>query len=400
MKDKKQVINLIEEIKAKIRENKYLSGKVLEQDFYKIKELIWEDIDKPEKSDLTVLSYIHSFLINEVCEIHHIEEDMNNSEILRSNLNIREVEGQLNDGKRAFRTYNFNNVDYEYYFIGDLHSDTISLKRILKSCDFFDSIINKSNKRLIFLGDYVDRGKAHLEIIEMILLLKYLFANNIYLLRGNHDGGKIEDDKVQLPVRKEEKNQDDDYFLLYVYNLSKSNKTFLPELPNKYLELFDSLCNIALFSFESIRVLAVHGGIPRPKADSKKCFDYIRNISDLTDDRIVDNLNKSIMDNMRWSDPCEKIDELDINRGRFNFHKEHLIEFIDSIGVDLLIRGHEAEKEGFKEFFDRRLFTLFSSGIITDDNNENINIETAYKDVTPKILKINTGNIEIIDFNL
>lgn len=400
MKDKKEIIGFIDSIKNKINENKYHLANDLKEDFFKVKEYIWKDINNVKECDLSNISYIHSYLVNEVCKIHTIEEDGNNKDILKCSLNIREINGKLIDGKRAFDIYTFTDNDYEYYFIGDLHSDTISLKRILEASEFFESIINNKKKRLVFLGDYVDRGSAQVEIIEFILLLKYIFPNNIFLLRGNHDGGSIEDNNVKLSVGRPKDDIDDDYFLLYVNNLSIHNNTFQSETVNKYVEFFKSLCNTAIFNFEKINLLAVHGGIPRPKTDLNRCYSYIKTISDITNENIIDDINRTIRHNMLWSDPCEKMEEVDLSRGRFKFHKEHFEEFKDILGIDLLIRGHEAEKEGLKEYFDSKLFTIFSSGIILNKKDENINYETAYKHVTPKILKLNIEKqLQIIDIN-
>lgn len=400
MKDKNEIISFIDNIKNKINENKYHLASDLKEDFFKVKEYIWEDINNLKKCNLSNISFIHSYLVKEVCKIHTMEEDIYNKEILNLSLNIRDIKGQLNDGKRAFDIYTFTDNDYEYYFVGDLHSDTISLKRILKASDFFESIINNKKKRLVFLGDYVDRGSAQIEIMEFILLLKYIFPNNIFLLRGNHDGGSIEDNNIKLCVGREKNSLDDDYFLLYVNNLSIQNNTFKSETVNKYVEFFNSLCNTAIFKFEKINLLAVHGGIPRPKIDLSRCYSYIKTISDLTNENIIDDINRTIRHNMLWSDPREEIEEIDLTRGRFKFHKEHFEEFIDVLGIDLLIRGHEAEKEGLKEYFDSKLFTIFSSGIILNKKDENINVETAYKHVTPKILKLNIEKqLQIIDIN-
>jgi len=58
-----------------------------------------------------------------------------------------------------------------------------------------------------------------------------------------------------------------------------------------------------------------------------------------------------------------------------------------------------AEKNGFKGFFNDRLFTIFSSGAILE-NNININTETAYEDINPRILEFSsTGQISLLNLN-
>ena len=71
-----------------------------------------------------------------------------------------------------------------FYVVGDLHDDMQSFDQILRSVDFSK---NFENIRLIFLGDYVDRGKDRLSLINKIITLKYFLPNSIYLLKGNHE---------------------------------------------------------------------------------------------------------------------------------------------------------------------------------------------------------------------
>lgn len=151
------------------------------------------------------------------------------------------------------------------------------------------------------------------------------------------------------------------------------------------MRFFNSLCNIAFVSNENVTLLAVHGGIPRPRKDSLKCYSYINNLSDLTNSNIKDHINKPITDNMLWSDPCNDENDLRENTGRFRFTIDHFNEFQAVINFDLLIRGHEAEMKGFKKFFDDRLITLFSSGAVIE-KDININNETAYEAIVPKLI--------------
>ena len=48
--------------------------------------------------------------------------------------------------------------------VGDIHGDFFTLEKIMDTIDFSDYLKNESNL-LIFLGDYIDRGKYSLEVL-------------------------------------------------------------------------------------------------------------------------------------------------------------------------------------------------------------------------------------------
>ncbi|MCB2291833.1 serine/threonine protein phosphatase [Clostridium sp. CS001] len=391
------MIDKIKKLKNDIKKQAISSGINLEKKLYEISNKLWKDILNINEDNLNNISLVHNFLIEEVCSIHEQEEDLHNAEIYKNNLSFRCIKNQLIDGSRAFNIYSFNDEIYEYYFVGDIHSDVTSLRAVLNSCNFFNAMTKFKNIRLIFLGDYVDRGKSHLETMELVLLLKYLFPQNCYLLKGNHDGGYI-DDGVVLCVKKQESVGEIGYFLYHVFNLAKKNSSFTIETVSNYIKFFNSLCNVALVGLQDINVIGVHGGIPRPKVTNKEVnyFSYIKSLSQLADKSIVDELNKTIFHNMLWSDPKDIINEESLLKARFNFNQEHFNEFINTLGVDYLVRGHEAVKNGVMQFFNGRLYTVFSSGKILNKNNENVNIHTAYSEVYPKILKLHNKKEFII----
>lgn len=392
-------IKHIKKIKECFDKNVYYSGQELERDFNLINEFSNIKTNTMECGILNDSFIVQEFLINEVCKIHDSENDLVNAKLFNENINIKELTEHLNDGKRSFNIYSFNDSEYDYFFIGDLHSDTISLKRILHICNFYNNVVSKEKIRLIFLGDYIDRGKAHIKTLEYVLALKFIFPNNVFLLKGNHDDGVLVEEEIKLRIRKPEDENDEDYFLLYLNNLLKSNNALRLRVLSSYLKFFNSLCNIAFVNNQVASLLAVHGGIPRPKKNDLKYYSYINSISDLTNTDIIDDINRTISNNMLWSDPCNSEDDLRENSGRFRFTAEHFNEFQGKIKFDLFIRGHEAEKEGYKKFFSDRLLTIFSSGAILE-NNININNETAYEDVAPKIIKFpKNGQISILNLN-
>jgi serine/threonine protein phosphatase 1 len=64
-------------------------------------------------------------------------------------------------------------------FIGDIHADSVRLSTLLGKL---------GSRRLVFLGDYIDRGPDSREVIEMMLGLKKREPNPIFL-SGNHEIG-------------------------------------------------------------------------------------------------------------------------------------------------------------------------------------------------------------------
>jgi len=283
----------------------------------------------------------------------------------------------------------FQKQNKKFYLIGDLHQDLFSLNKILETVDFIN---NYSNIHLVFLGDYIDRGDDKIHLINKLIILKFLFPDNITLLRGNHELYKKEngeyhtimanpDDSYHFEILTAINNNPDEYKHLISQGYDK-------ELIILYAKFFDSLPVLSLFDFPEIRILGVHGGLPRFRKLEAK------NVEELLNQK--DDIGISQYWNMLWSDPYddnEKFYKL-TSAIRFKFSKSQFIEFCKKYNIDMIIRSHEAFKEGFKTFYDERLISIFSNGN-KDDEYQTINERSAYSLVRPAFVQINEDNIII-----
>jgi predicted MPP superfamily phosphohydrolase len=71
-------------------------------------------------------------------------------------------------------------------FVGDTHGDLDASQRVIGR--YF-----KSPYRIVFLGDYVDRGYQSEENIHYLLHLKLEHPDEIFLLAGNHEGYTVKE---------------------------------------------------------------------------------------------------------------------------------------------------------------------------------------------------------------
>ena len=289
--------------------------------------------------------------------------------------------------------------DKEYYVIGDLHADLNSFLEIVKVIQLKE---NFDNINLIFLGDYIDRGKNKIELINRIILLKYLLPNNIHLLRGNLELYKIDKNGDYLSSIA---NADTSYLFNFITTLSKKdpvNKSDYKKLATLYAKFFDSMPTLALFNFKAIKICAMHGGLPRADLHSEDYYgsDGYENFQKLLDNNTKDKVGISQKINMLWSDPYDG-DEQGFNNGsevRYDFSKDQFIAFCKKYDIDMILRAHEQHTSGYKEYFDNRLMSVFSSeGKNLQDEGKNKN--NYYDSISPNFIQITNKEIKSININ-
>ena len=258
--------------------------------------------------------------------------------------------------------------DYELIVLGDLHGCYSNLKAAVLQSGFMEKVrrfradpAHNPDVRLVLLGDYIDRGRfSYNGVLRAVLNLFLTVPEHVYVLRGNHEYYIEYQGKIHAGVRPAEA----------IHTLS-------PLVPDhvfaRYLRFFEALPNSLLFD----QLLFVHAGIPRDALLRERW----RDLSALND--------KDIRFQMLWSDPSTSEyvpEDLQQASARFAFGRRQFRKFITQIGCHTLIRGHEKINAGFRNVYpddDLRLFTLFSSGGVANDD---IPADSNYRDVRPMAL--------------
>lgn len=260
--------------------------------------------------------------------------------------------------------------DIELVVFGDLHGCYSCLKGGLMQVDFFRKVQAYRNDpaknpliKLVFLGDYVDRGMfSYNGILRTIMQLFVSMPEHVFILRGNHEYYLSLSGRVVAGVRPAE-----------------AITTLEPYMPTQmfqaYMMMFESMPNSLLFD----KTLFVHAGIPRDETSAAKWHD----LASLND--------PEIRFQMLWSDPSRSNyipAELQRENARFPFGKAQFRSFMGRLGMSTMVRGHEKVDEGFKKIYDEpdcMLINLFSAG---GRENNDLPPGSSYRGVRPMALTL------------
>ena len=78
---------------------------------------------------------------------------------------------------------NLLRLEGKVVIVGDIHGQFFDLIAMLRKL----SQPGHKNTKVLFMGDYVDRGEYGPEVVIYLLALKLRFPNDVFLLRGNHE---------------------------------------------------------------------------------------------------------------------------------------------------------------------------------------------------------------------
>ncbi|TFG24701.1 MAG: hypothetical protein EU532_12330 [Promethearchaeota archaeon] len=216
------------------------------------------------------------------------------------------------------------------YVIGDIHGNLSSLLY------FIEKIEKYRPNFVLFLGDIVDRGEYQLECLILILALKILSPDRIFIIRGNHES--IEINKA------------------YGFYHEFTQRFFTEEDFNKVLSLYDVFPICAKINNS---ILCVHGGIPKDFSILKKIENKITSELNVISKEDRDNLFQIL-----WNDPKEGLKGFSHSyrgKGIYFFGEDVFNNFLEVNDLNFLIRSHECFPEGFRWFFNKRLLSIFSS---------------------------------------
>jgi len=197
-------------------------------------------------------------------------------------------------------------------FVGDTHGDLEASRRVIAR-------YLRSEMKLIFLGDYVDRGPHSRENIRYLLEQKLRHPEQVFLLQGNHEGWKV--------AR---------------FSPADFWEGLPPELAAAYAEV---LVKLPLAAVTPSGVIALHGALP--------------DVPTLHD---IDEIEPGSAPwrQITWGDwqelPGRELGEL---WGRPRFGRRYFEELMERFGRRVLIRSHQPDAPPF--LFDRRCVTIFTS---------------------------------------
>ena len=240
---------------------------------------------------------------------------------LADRLSAEELAELLEEALRVFRAEpQLLELEGNALVVGDTHGDfESSRKALLEEAQLY-----------LFLGDYVDRGLEQLKNVNFLLAKKVEQPERVYLLRGNHESPLM------------------NYSYGFYWEVVGRYGSGVYEM---YAELFSSMPYAAILNGS---VFAVHGGLAKG----------LRNALDVRGLRKGDiEPSDPIALQLLWNDPDESVEYFAPSPRGPSIHlygRKAVDEFLESNGLELVVRAHEYFPEGLHVYFGGKVLSLFS----------------------------------------
>ncbi len=256
-------------------------------------------------------------------------------------------------------------------FIGDTHGDFQASKRVYEK--YLKNPTN-SYDYLVFMGDYIDRGKHSVENINFLLYLKCMYPKKVILLRGNHELRDGRYDCIPYDFLKDLKSR---------YGEEEGHSKMLE---NRYFKVFQQLPT--MLTTEK-GIIAVHGAIPsidrKPKINKRADLRKITKKSARVITMLAGVQKASEADKGTYpagkEDEGFETDKKGKKTGRtVGFTLGTLNAFFNATGLKMLLRGHEADNKD--ELYNDKVKTIFTSEYY--ERNYNMRREVALVNLVNK----------------
>ncbi len=227
---------------------------------------------------------------------------------------------------------NLLNLDVDsknMYVFGDIHGQFADMVRFIHMADL------PPRAKILFLGDYVDRGFNSIEVIALLFALKIKYPRHVYLLRGNHECKNLNN--------------------LYGFSEECTGRYGEIEGTRIWKNINNALMRLPLAALINKSIFCIHGGIPK-KLDKLEDIDAIPRGTNIPDSGLLCDLT--------WADPKRTKDKWEENdRGvSHTFNENALNDFVAAHNIDLVCRGHQVVQHGYKFFgSQKKLITIFSA---------------------------------------
>ena len=211
--------------------------------------------------------------------------------------------------------------------VGDIHGDYTVINPIMK-------IAEAEENFLLFLGDYADRGRHGVEVIEAVTTLLRKYPERVVALKGNHEDYTDDGSPRFYPCD-------------LIREADRKRGSWIRYFLDKLKPFIEQLYLAAIIPGE---VLLVHGGV------STK----IVSLEDLK------RPSKIVEVDILWSDPFEGYGEYPNRRGAgVEFGVNVTEEACRRLRIKRIIRSHEPMKavDGYCSEHDGRVVTVSSTSV-------------------------------------
>lgn len=254
---------------------------------------------------------------------------------------------------------NVLDIEGDFIIVGDIHGSFHDLLRILNF--YFE---NKKSK-IIFLGDYVDRGSFSLECITLLFAIKILDKDNFFMIRGNHEfdtlcsqyGFKDEIISAFSPRSKSMSNSE----LKYRTNF-KTNSNYFKYTEKVYDSFISAFGYLPICAVLNKTTFCIHGGLCPRLTTIESIQKVKRPINSFDEDKMVTNA--------LWSDPSNAQSHMYTENQRglgYLFNVDVVYSFLRENKMNRIVRAHQCVTNGCHEQFHSLLITVFSASSYSRD---------------------------------